>query len=490
MRNTPDPSVHRKREELLMEHVQRLLEEKKLRLETRSGRKSISILRSEVTRDDREVDLKRLMSEMDIYDRELQNRMPVGQHLTATLWSDFLIFFKRMVGRLHVVCLSPREALLEGKTAPELGGKEVREALARTVPPGSNVADTVILLSSSGFDESARALTKGDGPQSLILVEPNEAGGWKITGPARLLDLCEQLDPEKVAEKRKRVRSEIELKTAELLMGGLPARSIAEKTQLPLQLVEDELELYGSQTPGLVARRLDGNVVLFREGAASLPGPGGADMPFIQRLKSMFGMKDDDAKKIALLSERRAAINVQKDKAIEEMQALEKRESEMKDQFKETSSAATKKRIASQMVQLRKEMEHKQQLLGIMNQQETVINAQLRNLEVLKQGQGAQLPSSEALADDAAKAEEMLADLQASAEMAGSMTATGMGLSDEEQAMLEELEAETSGKDKEPKDKSAEPAKKQKSAEEQVMDEMEAEPPAKPQRQRGQAEPG
>ena len=40
--------------------MQRLLEEKKLRLETRSGRKSISILRSEVTRDDREVDLKRL----------------------------------------------------------------------------------------------------------------------------------------------------------------------------------------------------------------------------------------------------------------------------------------------------------------------------------------------------------------------------------------------------------------------------------------------
>ena len=56
------------------------------------------------------------------------------------------------------------------------------------------------------------------------------------------------------------------------------------------------------------------------------------------------------------------------------------------------------------------------------------------------------LPNSDELAADAVKAEEFLAELQADNEVAGSVGAIGeAGMSDEEQALFEELEREDAG---------------------------------------------
>jgi hypothetical protein len=62
---------------------------------------------------------------------------------------------------------------------------------------------------------------------------------------------------------------------------------------------------------------------------------------------------------------------------------------------------------------------------------------------LVRQGQGAKLPDSEELTADAVKAEEFLAQLQAESEIAGSVgNIASSGLSDEEQALFEELERE------------------------------------------------
>ena len=169
-------------------------------------------------------------------------------------------------------------------------------------------------------------------------------------------------------------------------------------------------------------------------------------MPFIDRVRSLFARKVDNEKKISLLSERRAALGVQRDQAFEEMGVLETRETEMRQQFKDTANTTTKRRITSQLVQLRKDLERRQQLLGMLNQQINVVSTHLHNLELVQQGQVAQLPSSEDLANDAAAAEEVLAELQANNEVAGSLgSIAGTGLSDEEQALYEELEREAAG---------------------------------------------
>jgi hypothetical protein len=91
-------------------------------------------------------------------------------------------------------------------------------------------------------------------------------------------------------------------------------------------------------------------------------------------------------------------------------------------------------------VQLRKDIERRQQLLSVLNQQINVVSTHLHNLELQRQGKSASLPDSEEMAADAAAAEDVLAELQAGSELAESVGTTAHGgMSAEEQAVYEEL---------------------------------------------------
>jgi hypothetical protein len=495
MRNSSDPSIHRQREQRMIEHVERLLNDDRLRIDTTDGRRTVATLRRDVRKQDREVDLKRMMGDMGLPDRELQARMPLGQQIAVTLSRTSFLIFKKVVGELKVICLSPRRELLESKSPQPLSQHDVKQAMSELVGESFKVPNTVVLMSTCGFDQQARQLAERGANRTLILVEPNDAGGWTVTGPAEVKALCDLFDPEIDTDKRNRVRAAIEQSRAELLGGGLSAAKLAAATKLPLQLVEEELKSYAKDAKpgeGLVARRLEGNIILFREGNAPLGArPGATNMPFIERMKSIFSRKGDNEKKISLLSERRAALSVQRDRAFEEMGVLESRETEMRQQFKDTANLTTKRRITSQLVQLRKDLERRQQLLGMLNQQINVVSTHLHNLELVQQGQVAQLPSSEDLASDAAAAEEVLAELQANNELAGSVgSIAGTGLSEEEEALFQELEQEAAG-EKAPSSAVASPAMPTRAPSAPQRQGEAAKPPPIPNdRQRGEAEAG
>ena len=103
--------------------------------------------------------------------------------------------------------------------------------------------------------------------------------------------------------------------------------------------------------------------------------------------------------------------------------------------------------MTTQLVQLRKDVERRQQLLSVLNQQVDVVSTHLHNLELVQQGQTAKLPDTDEITADAVKAEEMLAELQADAELTGSLgrTATS-GMTEEEKALYDELEREAGAK--------------------------------------------
>ena len=499
MRNSPDPSIHREREKQVIDHVERLLNDDRLRIDTTQGRWPVVALRRDVRKEDREVDLKRLMSHLGRPDRSLQARMPVGRMLTADLSATRFFIFRAKVGRLKVVCMPPSRDLLEDQQPGPMGVSELTAALAQFGEDDERVPTTLVMVATSGFTADARELADRRPDRTVILVEPNEAGGWTVSGPTEARALVDLFDPEVDAEKRQRVRQEIEKRRADLLNSGLSADRLAETTALPLGLVEEELRAYAGEGQGLVARRLEGNMVLFRQ-ASVAASPGGVQMPFIQRVKAMFGVKGDNERKIAMLSERRAAMSIQRDRAFEEMGVLEAKEAELREQFKANTSSLTRRRITSQLVQLRKDLERRQQLMAMLNQQVNVVSTHLHNLELVQQGQAAQLPDSEELANDAAAAEEVLAELQANSEMAASITAAGpSGLSEEEQALYEELEREAAGSEPASSVAGTERAPTKPVAQRPVRqtsvgeDEIVMEPPpvpTRPQRQRGEAEPG
>ena len=164
-------------------------------------------------------------------------------------------------------------------------------------------------------------------------------------------------------------------------------------------------------------------------------------MPLLESLRALFSRKGENEKKIAFLAERRAALSMQRDRSYEDMAALEQQEAGLREQFKQATGAITKRRVTSQLLQLRKDVERRQQLLAVLNQQINVVSTHLHNLELVQQGQGARLPDAEEMTADAVKAEEMLAELEASNELAGSTgSLASAGMTPEEQALFEELE--------------------------------------------------
>jgi hypothetical protein len=449
MRNSTDPSIHRQREQQMIEHVQRLLEDDRLRIDTSRGRKPVVGFLPQVVQFDKAVDLKRLMSEAGRPDRELEATMPVGRAMQVTLSEKKWFIFKKLIGRVEVRCISPTGHLIASQSSPAVDSKQLQKLIGEIPPPTAGAPVTIVVMSTSGFTQDAHELAERRAERTVILVEPNDAGGWNVYGPVETKALTDLFDPEAEDEKRNRVREYVHANNSELSSSGLATDRIAARTQLPLQLIENELKSYAKQNPGLAAKRLDGRVVLFREGAAPAAraaSAGGSNMPFLERMKQLFARKGETEKKIAFLAERRTALSQQRDRAYEEMTALETKEGELKQQFKETAAAITKRRVTSQLLQLRKDLERRQQLLAVLNQQVNVVSTHLHSLELVQQGQSAKLPTGEELAEDAEKAEEMLAQLEADNELAGSVgTIAHAGMSDEEQALYEELERESGG---------------------------------------------
>src|SRR5688572_30243669 len=216
MKISPDPIVHREREQRLIHHVQRLLEDERLRVDTMKGSRPVISLLRDVNRWDHGVELKRLMSEMGLPDRELQSRMPCGEALEVTLSQKSWWFFKQAVGRLRVLCVSPTKALLGKQDPGPLGTGDLSKLLASQPPSLGGVPLTVVVMSTSGFTIDAHELADRRADRTVILIEPNEAGGWTVTGPAQTKALADLFDPEAEEEKSARVREQIDANKTEL----------------------------------------------------------------------------------------------------------------------------------------------------------------------------------------------------------------------------------------------------------------------------------
>ncbi len=440
MRNTPDASWHKQREQEIVSHVERLLDDPKFVIDTSVGRRNTASTNRQVRASDKSVDLKRLMSQLRP-DRELEQQMPVGRTLEATFSVNKWWIFQKIIGRLMVHVLPPTKEILKGESPEPLSIGETRRQLGALPPPLPGVPTTIVLVSTAGFEPDVHELAERTSERTVVLVEPNESGGWSVHGSTEMSGVLHLFDPEPSSTKGQRIEQAIDLLNDELLTGAISAEKVALLTQLPLQAVEDTVKSYAKRTPGLQSKRLDGRLLLFREGSAPTgKAVGGEGMSLLDRIKTLFSRKGDNERKIAFLSERRAALTQQRDVSHEDIFKLEKKESDLKKEFKANDSVVTRKRITAQLVQLRKEIDRRTQLLTVLNQQINVVGTHLHNLELLEQGRTSNLPSSDEIATDAAAAEEMLAQLQADSEMADAMSTTvTSGMSSEEQALYEEL---------------------------------------------------
>src|SRR5205814_9681895 len=134
MATSPDPSTHRAAEWRMVEHITRLIDDPRLVLNTTVGRRSITARIRDVARSDRSVELKRTMTEMNVPDRALQERMPEGEIIDVTLKRKRMIFFRPTVGHFQVISVSPTRELIGGNEAKPMNAREL-EAFLRQIPP-------------------------------------------------------------------------------------------------------------------------------------------------------------------------------------------------------------------------------------------------------------------------------------------------------------------------------------------------------------------
>ena len=403
-----------------------------------------------------------------------------------------MVIFEKTFAHVRFQSVPPTLPLIRGEVVEPLTDRDVRAALASLPPPISQdsrkkVPTTIVLCSSAGFTKEAQLLADRLSERTLILVEPNDAGGWNVHGTPETRAVLDLIDPEAAEGKRKRIRDAIAASEFELGRSGLAAEKLATQTQLPLSKVEEEFKKVAAERRGLAAKRMDGHLVLYRE--TGKPNAGVGRMPILDKFRSIFASSNE--KKIAFLAERRTQIAQQLDRVNEEVVGLEQHESSLRDQFKANESAIVRKRLTTQLVQLRKEIDRKAQLSTMLSQQANVVAAHLHTIELIEQGQGIKLPSGDELAEDAAKAEEVLAEVQADAELASELVGTTIrnGMNSEEAAMYDELMKDLAPPSVDSPMKQGEPVKQQGDPIPGAKNKSASQPAAAPQR-RSEASPG
>lgn len=440
MRDSPDPSLHRQRQQQVVAHVQKLLEDERFTVDTNAGRKPVTGLFRDVAPGDNAIAVKQKMIELGLFDRELQRKMPSGATLDITLSTKTLFGGKQAAGRVKVITLSPNDSLLTGQPARQITRDEVSKALSSLPPPLGGLPQTVVVVSTSGFEDGALALAERRPSGAAILLGVNDAGGWSAYAPESHYDIARLLDPETIADKKQRVLQEIET-GADLFTGGLSAEKIAQQLHLPRALVEEVFREHTGKNPGLATGTFDGKLVLYRAGSG-VPGDlTGENMPFWEKIKGIFGRGEEPREKtIAKLSQEKALLGQQRDGAYAEIEKIEKRESELTKQFPE-ATPLVQKRIATEISQLRKQIERSHQRVAVIDKQMNVVEAGLHNLEMKGHVTKEKIERLEKVSVASEEVDEGLAALEQLSEQADAASIVGLEMNSGAADVLAELQA-------------------------------------------------
>ncbi len=387
--------------------------------------------------------LKGLMAAHRNYDRELLKSLPANRRITVHGYQRRLWFWKQKTGVAVASVLTPLShfaSKLES-APPPIGLGELMEHV-RQLAGNVSVPHVLGVCSPTGFTPEARAARVELSNVTVVLIEPDERGGWKTLGTNESVDprVLRLFDPESAGQKLDRVRRVLDEYSADLLTGGVSVATIAERVQLPLPVVKQVVEQAARTDPELRLAKREGTLLLYR-GAPVVRQEKGP-MGVIERIRQLFAREGGETEKINLLSERRAALSQRRDRIYEDIIKLELKEADLLAQGKATKSEVSRRRLAAQLAQFRKDIARQNTTAGMLNQQINIISTDIHNLTLILQGQMARLPDTEELTENAVHAEELLESLKADSELVQNLT-VGMqevSTSEEELAILKEFE--------------------------------------------------
>lgn len=377
---------------------------------------------------------------LEQFDRDLLEELPGTQAVQLRFTRRVLGPFRRTIARLRAQVLAPTEALVDGQTPGPVGREQVLDALARykLLPEGKRPS-AAVFASATGFTAEARALVHAGGSLTLILMGGREDGGWDVELPAavRGTGWAQLFELESQDERLRRLLYHLEKNVGELETRGLPVPELAERLGLTPEVTEALVRQ---------ACRADGRLLtVVHEGTLHVCRSPLAEedhkMGFWSRIRKLLGFKPSVAEQVRILTAQRVRLEQERREVDQRLTALEDEERTAVERGAAAKTDVERRQLAGKLMRTRRELRRLRAQANVYTQQIDIIGTHIHHQTLAEQGKRIELPKTEELAQEAAEAEQVMAELAASADLAASIEVGAQTplMAEEEAAILEEF---------------------------------------------------
>lgn len=395
------------------------------------------------TVDDGVQQLEGAMRRHELFDRRLIDEMPGARAAQIRFQKNRVGgLFKQTIGRLRAMVLAPPELLLKNERPAAVGRDQVLAALARyQLLPTASRPTSVLLASATGFSEAARALVHSTNEPRLILMSGRDDGGWDVEMPeaTRRSPWARLFEFETQDELFKRLMHHLEQSAHQLDSSGIALPALAQKLGLPLDKTDALVRRACRSQPRLMTVLHDGTVHLCRTPVLDEESP----MKLWSRIRRWLRMKPTVAEQVREMTIARVRLEQQRAELDQKLATLQTEERQAREQGTSATSDNERKHVAARIVRVGREQKRLAAQANVITQQIDVLGTRLHNLTLMQQGRSVALPSPQELAKEAAEAEQVVAQLSTSADLAASVEVGAMSsaLAAEEAAVFDELKA-------------------------------------------------
>jgi hypothetical protein len=404
--------------------------------------------------------VRAVLTRMEVFDRDLLQKLPGTQTLQMRFQRAVLGGLLRpTVSRVRAQVLSPTETLVAGAAPGPVDREHVLDALARyeLLPKGERPTG-VVFASPTGFSADAKSLVTTYGPPTVILMGGRADGGWDVTMP----ESVERSPWSKLFE----LESQDDLLNR--MMHHLDQSELVDSRGISVAELSAKLGVDKARTEALVRRACRARsrlMTVVHEGQVHvcrtpLAEEGNA-MSMWSRIRRLLRLKPTVAERVRTLTAQRVKLEQQRHEIDRRVDALEAEEVHCVKQGAAATTAVEKKQLAAKMIRLRRDLGRQKAQAGMLTKQIDILGTHVHHMTLTERGKRMELPKAEELTQEAAQAEQMMAELTVNAELATGIELRGesAGTSDEEAAIMAEFEAAASAAANLPSQAGAEQAK-------------------------------
>lgn len=395
------------------------------------------------TVDDGVQQLEGAMRRHELFDRRLIDEMPGARAAQIRFQKNRVGgLFKVTIGRLRAMVLAPPELLVKNERPVAVGRDQVLAALARyQLLPSAARPTSVLLASATGFSEAARALVHSTNEPRLILMSGRDDGGWDVEMPeaTRRSPWARLFEFETQDELYKRLMHHLEQSAHQLDSSGISLPALSQKLGLPVDKAEALVRRACRANPRLMTVLHEGTVHLSRTPVIDEE----SSMKLWSRIRRWLRMKPTVAEQVREMTAARVRLEQQRAELDHKFASLQTEERQAREQGAAAASDNERKHAAARIVRVGREQKRLAAQGNVITQQIDVLGTRLHNLTLMQQGRSVALPSPQELAKEAAEAEQVVAQLSTSADLAASVEVGAMSsaLAAEEAAVFDELKA-------------------------------------------------